>query len=95
MVGSWQYDISRINFNSGSGFVDLSTIIKSPIWHLDRVDVFVNYNSKRFLLSTLKYDDGSSYLSADIGFYLILQRGSFIFLLKIHLYKFIELKINY
>jgi len=38
--------------------------------------VYVNKNSERFLLSTLKYDDGSSYASADIGFYLIMQRGS-------------------
>jgi len=47
------------------------------MWNLSRVDVYVNNNSKRFLLSTLKYEnEGGRYLSSDIGFYLIMQRGS-------------------
>jgi hypothetical protein len=76
VIGSWQHDASRINFTSKDSFVDLSTIVKSPMWNLSRVDVYPNYNSKRFLLSNLNYENGKDFMSADIGFFLIMQRGS-------------------
>jgi len=69
IIGSWQLDTFRINFISSNDYVDLSNFIQNPVWILKHVDVFKVYTSRRFLSS---FD----YLSGDVGFFLILQRGS-------------------
>ena len=69
MIGSWQYDTTRINFVSSDGFVDLTSYTQHPIWFLYKVEVYKVYTNKRFL-TVFKYKSG------DVGFYLLMQRGS-------------------
>lgn len=69
IIGSWQHDTTRINFISSDNFVDLTSLTSNPVWNLNRVDVYKIYTGKRFLT---KFGE----ISGDVGFYLILQRGS-------------------
>jgi hypothetical protein len=69
LIGSWQHDSTRINFLSEDNFVDLTSYTLNPVWSLNKVEVNKVFSSKRFL-NTFGYSSG------DIGFYLIIQRGS-------------------
>ena len=69
LIGSWQHDTTRLNFLSDDNKVDISNYIPNPVWNLLKVNVYSVFSSNRFLST-------EGYTSEDIGFYLLLRRGS-------------------
>ena len=69
MIGSWQHDTTRINFDSDSSKIDLSNYVAHPVWSLKAVTVKSVNNSDRYLTT-------SGYTNEDIYYYLSITRGS-------------------
>lgn len=68
VIGSWQHDKGRINFDSDTSKLDLSGYIPHPVWTLKSVTVNTIIGSDRF--TSLK-----DLQSNDIAYYFYIVRG--------------------
>jgi nicotinic acetylcholine receptor len=68
ILGSWQYDTTRIDFFSDDNKIDLTSYVSHPVWSLQRVQVYSVYSKNRFLKTT-------NFQNEDICFYIIIKRG--------------------
>lgn len=68
IIGSWQYDTTRIDFTSKVKGIDMSNYITNPTWTLLEYRIISIFSNNRFVVK-------SGFQSEDIAFYLTLKRG--------------------
>ncbi len=69
LIGSWQHDTERLNFETTSSKIDLDSYQPNPIWTLKTVVVNSVFSEDRYL-------PASKLITEDIGYYFTIARGS-------------------
>ena len=71
VIGSWQHDKNRINFDSDSSKIDLNSYIAHPVWNLKTVTVSSIIGSDRYTSLTGMQSEDISYS------FMIIRGGSY------------------